>query len=267
MPHDRPPQSEAELHEVLGRAVDGFAPHSHDLVHRAATRGRHLRRIRNVQLAFAAVVLVGSTGFGLAALGPAAESGPALPAASATPTPTATPTATTADTLPLLAAPTYQPGRADGAGQFGTQFAAMLPRRGTSSHPDQIGSFTDWRLTPRSSGDARERREVRAMLSFQDGKRRTALSLTLADLTAQEVMAWPCTTDAYGACARLADGSRVSTIQEATGSKPFRWAVAVLRPGGRLVRFEQFNPDGQQEAMTVSLDEMTAIALDAHWSK
>lgn len=263
--HDRPPQSDAELHEVLGRAVDGFAPHGHDLVHRAAARGQRMRRARQCQLALAAVVLIGSAGLGLNTLGPSATSGPALPATSATPTPA--PTATPADTVPLLPAPSYRPGPASQTGPLSAQLAAMLPARGTSSDLEQIGTFTDWRLMPRSDGPASERREVVASLRFRGGRSVTGLRLTLVGLSAEEAAAWPCTTDSYGACARLADGSRVSTVREEEANRPFRWAVSVLRPNGRLIRLEQFNPVPEQREMAVGLDEMTAVAADPHWTK
>ncbi|MGW4648327.1 hypothetical protein [Kitasatospora sp. NPDC004289] len=277
--HDQQP--DVPLHDALGVAVGGFAPHSRDLVHRAAARGRRLRRLRRAQLGLAAAVLIGASGFGLSTLGPAAGPAPVPPAASsaAPPSPSAVPTPSSSTSPPIvpptILAPSYRPGGTDRTGPVDHQLAAMLPPRGSISGGLRAGQFTEGRLTLPDGGAAAPSarppgtdREVTGSLLFDDGHGPVTVAVTLIDLTPQEVTGPRCENGQYVSCAIRPDGTRVTTGREKDPGRETRWSVTAVRPDGRGVRVVQFNyTDLSRTAMAISFDEMTAIALDPHWAK
>ncbi|WP_405019729.1 hypothetical protein OHV05_25545 [Kitasatospora sp. NBC_00070] len=264
MPHD--PQSDHELHDALGLAVRGFSPHSPDLVQRAAGRGRHLRRVRQAQLAFAAVLLTGTAGLGLSQFGPQTGPAPAPPATSPTVSPSPAPRSH------LSPAPSYQPTAAARKGPVSRQLLALLPARltATSTVGTSQGEFTDGRVAEPATGSRPQEGMSRSangvVRLFGDEQEGSHVQISIADLASPELRTKECKSD-QDECATLADGTLVFT-QQATDPGQARWSVTTLRPDGRWVTVVQYDySDRSRAERTLTLDELTAIAASPHWSR
>ncbi|WP_280665602.1 MULTISPECIES: hypothetical protein [unclassified Kitasatospora] len=233
--------------DALDRAAGRFAPHSPDLVQRAALRGRHLRRVRRAQLSAAAlVVAVGGTAFGIAGLTDhdAVRPAPAATSVSVAPSP---------------------------SGLISDQLAALLPAGSTVRDPRDLGTFKDGQV----AGGNRLGPEIMGMVDLADGHGSGTLALGLADLAPDQLqeMRQACRPTATAVCETLPDGTVVLTQQVSSGNGLVNWRVDAYRADGRKVDATEFNavlvqgPPAKWSELPLTMDELRAIALNAHWEK
>ncbi|MFJ3790830.1 hypothetical protein [Kitasatospora sp. NPDC090091] len=271
-PDQTPPASADErLHAALRQASRHFAPHSPDLVLRAAARGRRLRLVRRVQLGAAAAAVAGVSVLGAVQLSPqtAAPAAPAGPVASATgtasnaPAPTGTAAGTTS---PTASAPADLPTGGPRSGPIADQLAAFLPP-GPVSRATSHGSFTDGRVTESADGNP-----AGGSLVYDDGSGAVTIDVLLLDAKSDAGTGNP--SQLFHDV--LPDGTVVAGEKTLLPSGYQLWQVSSVRPDGRYVAVSEVNTDQRLSATPIrptraepplSLDRLKAIALSPHWRR
>ncbi|GAA4877417.1 hypothetical protein GCM10023235_66720 [Kitasatospora terrestris] len=243
-------QSDHELHDAFDLAVRGFSPHSPDLVHRAAVRGRRLRRIRQAQLAVAAVLVVGTAGLGLSRLGPAAAPGPLPPAAMSTspgPVPSSTAPVAPTDSAQLL-----------------DLLRGKLPSDLQLSAPFRVDPGGQW-----PSGEPSKVLAAGFALTKGSGRGGVGITFSRTSLLSTAKCTKPTCT-----ATRQPDGTTLMVRQLADASGLQTWSAVLEWPDGSQVMVTASNnPGGDGEdgtrpytnAPLLGLSELSAIALDPAW--
>ncbi|WP_457034415.1 hypothetical protein [Kitasatospora sp. P5_F3] len=245
-------QSDHELHDAFDLTAQGFSPHSPDLVHRAAVRGRRLRRIRQAQLAVAAVLVVGTTGLGLSRLGPAAAPGPLPPAAMSTspgPVPSSPAPVTPTDSAQLLE---LLRGKLPSGLQLGAPYRVDPGGQWPSGEPSRV---------------------LAAGFALTKGSGRGGVGITFSRTSLLSTTNCPkptCTA------ARQPDGTKLTVRQLTDPSGLQNWSAVLEWPDGAEVMVSASNDPGKDgedgtrpytNAPLLGLPELSAIVLDPAWGQ
>ncbi|RKE05099.1 hypothetical protein [Streptomyces sp. TLI_171] len=243
-------QSDHELHDAFDLTARGFSPHSPDLVHRAAVRGQRLRRIRQAQLAAAAVLVVGTSGLGLTWLGPAAAPGPLPPAATSTapgPLPSSTAPVTPTDSAQLL-----------------DLLRGKLPSGLQLSAPFRVDPGGQW-----PSGEPSK--VLAAGFALTKGSGRGAVGITFSRTS---LLSTTNCTEPSCTATRQPDGTTLMVRQLADASGLQTRSAVLEWPDGSEVMVVASNDPGEEgkdgtrhysNAPLLGLPEVSALVLDPAW--
>ncbi|WP_457030966.1 hypothetical protein [Kitasatospora sp. P5_F3] len=247
VPHEQ--DFDQELYDALGLATRGFAPHSHDLVQRAALRGRQLRRIRQSQLALAAVLLIGTAGFGLNRFGPQLGSAPVSPAGQST---SAAPT-----TLAVVDTPTAMP--VDSA-RLLELFGAKLPVGLELSEPFRADSVKD--RAPGLRGAA-----LVAAYTVRNGSGTGTVAITITRTSPAANRVADTATEVNGGYLTISEPARTADVPQVR-SATMQWPDGEVKVIADNVPVPGSGRTGlYPNAPLLSAAELSALAVDPAWQR